>query len=73
MVSHGNLAPCKAVSAFAPPMNTQDFNLNNKVVEAKYTSYEEGMATGKPLTGSRAYDENIDKYLDFLNEGTCIV
>ena len=46
-------APCKAVSAFAPPMNTQDFNLNNKVVEAKYLSYEEGMAAaraqGKPV------------------------
>ena len=40
-------APCKAVSAFAPPMNTQDFNLNNKVVEAKFTSYEEGMAAAK--------------------------
>ena len=46
-------APCKAVSAFAPPMNTQDFNLNNKVVEAKYTDYESGMAAaraaGKPV------------------------
>ena len=46
-------APCKAVSAFAPPMNTQDFNLNTKVVEAKYTDYEEGMvaaqAQGKPV------------------------
>ena len=162
-------APCKAVSAFAPPMNTQDFNLNTKVVEAKYKSYEEGMAaaraqgkpvlidftgfgcvncrkmeaavwtdprvadklnndfvlislyvddktplaepfevkdeqgntktlrtvgakwsylqshkfganaqpfyvmldgaTGKPLGGSRAYDEDIDQYLDFLNKG----
>ena len=40
-------APCKAVSAFAPPMNTQDFNLNNKVVEAKYTDYESGMAAAK--------------------------
>ena len=40
-------APCKAVSAFAPPMNTQDFNMNSKVVEAKYTSYEEGMAAAK--------------------------
>ena len=40
-------APCKAVSAFAPPMNTQDFNLNSKVVEAKYTNYEEGMAAAK--------------------------
>ena len=46
-------APCKAVSAFAPPMNTQDFNLNTKVVEAKYTDYEAGMAAarsqGKPV------------------------
>ncbi len=40
-------APCKAVSAFAPPISTQDFNLNNKVVEAKYTNYEEGMAAAK--------------------------
>ena len=46
-------APCKAVSAFAPPMNTQDFNLNNKVVEARYKDYEQGMAAaraeGKPV------------------------
>ena len=42
-------APCKAVSAFAPPMNTQDFNLNTKVVEAKYTNYEEGMAAARAL------------------------
>lgn len=40
-------APCKAVSAFAPPINTQDFNLNTKVVEAKYANYEEGMAAAK--------------------------
>ena len=162
-------APCKAVSAFAPPMNTQDFNLNSKIVEAKYLDFDEGMAaaqaqgkpvmidftgygcvncrkmeaavwtdprvadklkndfvlislfvddktplaepfevkdaegntktlrtvgakwsylqshkfganaqpfyvivdpaTGKPLTGSRAYDENIDGYLEYLNKG----
>ena len=46
-------APCKAVSAFAPPMNTQDFNLNQKVVEAEYHDYESGMAVaraqGKPV------------------------
>ena len=46
-------APCKAVSAFAPPMTTQDFNLNNKVVEAKFLTYDEGMAAarsqGKPV------------------------
>ncbi len=162
-------APCKAVSAFAPPMNTQDFNLNSRTVEARFTDYEVGMAaaraegkpvfidftgfgcvncrkmeaavwtdprvaeklrndfvlislyvddktalpepfevtdsegnsktlrtvgakwsylqshkfganaqpfyvmldpvTGKPLSGSRAYDESIDKYLEFLSEG----
>ena len=46
-------APCKAVSAFAPPMNTQDFNLNLKVVEAEYLDYESGIAAaraqGKPV------------------------
>ena len=40
-------APCKAVSAFAPPINTQDFNLNNKTVEAEYKDYEQGMAAAK--------------------------
>ena len=40
-------AQCKAVSAFAPPMNTQDFNINTKVVEAKFTDYDEGMAAAK--------------------------
>ena len=46
-------APCKAVSAFAPPISTQDFNLNTKVVEARFTDYETGMAAarqeGKPV------------------------
>jgi len=46
-------APCKAVSAFAPPINTQDFNLNTKTVEARFTDYELGMAAaraeGKPV------------------------
>ncbi len=43
-------APCKAVSAFAPPMSTQDFNLYKaEVVEAKYKNYEEGMAAAKAL------------------------
>lgn len=42
-------APLKAVSAFAPPMNTQDFNLYENEVEAEYTDYEEGMAAAKRL------------------------
>jgi thiol:disulfide interchange protein DsbD len=47
-------APCKAVSAFAPPMSTQDFNLyKSETVEAKYKDYDSGMqaakAAGKPV------------------------
>lgn len=46
-------APLKAISAFAPPMNTQDFNLHEQSVEAKYTDYDLGMAAaraqGKPV------------------------
>lgn len=46
-------APLKAVSAFAPPMYTQDFRLGGNEVNAMFTNYEEGMsasaATGKPV------------------------
>ena len=35
-------APCKAVSAFAPPMSTQDFNLDPVKIEAKFTDYDAG-------------------------------
>ena len=46
-------ASCKAVSAFAPPISTQDFNLNEHVVEAEFNDYESGLATaraqGKPV------------------------
>lgn len=46
-------APCKAISAFAPPMTTQDFNLDPDSKMHTYHDYEEGMAaaarTGKPV------------------------
>lgn len=46
-------APCKAVSAFAPPMNTQDFNLYHNEVKPRFTNYEQAMAAaaaeGKPV------------------------
>lgn len=46
-------APLKAVSAFAPPMKTQDFNLYNNEVHAQFTDYDAGMAyakqQGKPV------------------------
>lgn len=46
-------APLKAVSAFAPPMQTQDFNLYNNEVHAKFDDYDLGMKYarqhGKPV------------------------
>ena len=45
-------APLKAISAFSPPVTTQDFNLYKNTVHARFTSYEAGMAAarleGKP-------------------------
>lgn len=43
-------APLKAVSAFAPPMHTQDFNLNKEeLVEAQFKDYDAGMAYAKQV------------------------
>lgn len=46
-------APLKAVSAFAPPMNTQDFNLYKNEVHPRFKDFEAGMAAarleGKPV------------------------
>ncbi len=46
-------APLKAVSAFAPPMQTQDFNLYKNDVHAKFDDYDLGMEyarlNGKPV------------------------
>jgi thiol:disulfide interchange protein DsbD len=36
-------APLKAISAFTPPLTTQDFNLYHDEVHAKFTDYEAGM------------------------------
>lgn len=36
-------APLKAISAFAPPMHTQDFNLYESGVHAKFDDYDLGM------------------------------
>ena len=40
-------APCKAVSAFSPPMSTQDFNLYENEVHAQFTDYDAGMEYAK--------------------------
>lgn len=37
-------APLKAISAFTPPMKTQDFNLYKNDVTAKFDDYDTGMA-----------------------------
>jgi len=46
-------APLKAISAFAPPLYTQDFNLYDAEVHAQYVDYEAGMEhayrVGKPV------------------------
>ena len=46
-------APLKAVSAFAPPLQTQDFNLYDDEVRARFHDYDQGMAyarqQGKPV------------------------
>lgn len=46
-------APLKAISAFAPPMNTQDFNLQKTTTEPRFLDYEQAMAAarmeGKPV------------------------
>ena len=54
-------APCKAVSAFAPPMQTQDFNLYDNEVKAKFTDYDEGMAYAKA--------HNMPVMIDFTGYG----
>lgn len=54
-------APLKAISAFSPPLYTQDFNLYKHQVEAAFTDYESGMA----------YAKSVEKpvLLDFTGKG----
>lgn len=54
-------APCKAVSAFAPPMNTQDFNLHSQEVSPKFDDYDMAMAYAK--------EKNMPVMLDFTGYG----
>lgn len=42
-------APLKAISAFAPPLYTQDFNLYKNKVHAAFDDYESGMAYAKKV------------------------
>ncbi len=54
-------APLKAVSAFSPPLYTQDFNLYNKEVHAKFDNYEAGMLYAK--------ERNLPVLVDFSGFG----
>ncbi len=54
-------APCKAVSAFAPPMNTQDFNLHSQEVTARFDDYDMAMKYAK--------EKNMPVMLDFTGYG----
>ncbi len=54
-------APLKAVSAFAPPMNTQDFSLYDNAVEASFTDYEAGMAAAR--------QQDLPVMIDFTGYG----
>lgn len=55
-------APLKAVSAFAPPMKTQDFNLvEEQEVKPMFTDYEEGMKYAK--------EHNMPVMIDFTGYG----
>ena len=54
-------APCKAVSAFAPPVSTQDFNLYTREVTPQFQDYDQGMAY------AREHDKPV--MLDFTGYG----
>ena len=54
-------APLKAISAFAPPLTTQDFNLNPASTHAAFDNYEEGMIY--------AQEHNKPVLLDFSGHG----
>ena len=54
-------APCKAVSAFAPPMNTQDFNLYSQEVHPRFDDYDKAMAYAK--------ENKMPVMLDFTGYG----
>ena len=53
-------APCKAVSAFAPPMKTQDFLLGQKET-LHFEDYEQGMAYAR--------EHKMPVFLDFTGYG----
>lgn len=54
-------APLKSVSAFLPPLSTQDFNLHDKEAEAVFDDYDRAM--------SYAQQQNKPVFVDFSGYG----
>ncbi|MDO9154132.1 MAG: cytochrome c biogenesis protein CcdA [Paludibacter sp.] len=54
-------APLKSISAFSPPLYTQDFNLYENEVHAAYTDYDKGMA--------HAVEKGLPVVIDFSGFG----
>jgi thiol:disulfide interchange protein DsbD len=54
-------APLKAISAFTPPLTTQDFNLYDNEVHAKFSDYESGM--------KYASEKGLPVVIDFTGYG----
>lgn len=54
-------APLKAISAFAPPLKTQDFNLYDGEVHAQFEDFEEGIRYAK--------SQNKPVLIDFSGHG----
>jgi len=54
-------APLKTISAFAPPLSTQDFNLYHDEVHAAFTDYDQGMTF--------AADKKLPVVVDFSGFG----
>ena len=82
-------APCKAISAFSPPMSTQDFNLYEQELHPDAMDYDQGMAMarqqGKPVmldfsgygcVNCREMEQSVladGKVLDLINDKYVLV
>ena len=82
-------APCKAISAFAPPMSTQDFNLYEQELHPQSMDYDQGMAiarqekkpvmldfSGYGCVNCREMEQSVladDKVLDLINNDYVLI
>ena len=82
-------APCKAISAFSPPMSTQDFNLYEQELHPQTMDYDQGMAiarqekkpvmldfSGYGCVNCREMEQSVladDKVLDLINNDYVLI